>query len=1044
MARQWGAVISRRAGMAVGIWGEPGIGKTHLSAAVLREIPCANLSLHATATERTIITALPRPKRLPAWVEHQLTRARNGELLEARAFVDVIAAVLAGLAPFVLHLEDAHEASPERLNTIRQLARAVRVARGVGLLVTSRTELPEPFVNHHLEPLFRDASDQLVKAILNADVPDDALEYVFARARGNPLFTLEFVRYLTRQGYFWNDGQGWHWRAPLGDYLPVTVEALILELTSRATLDSQSHVVLEARSILPHQLEITLLNTLWAHAADVTPEALQASRQALSQIGLLRGHDFAHPLFGEVIASGLEAQVRRVLARRVIQMDGQVDPELVAGLIGHADLEPGEALPLLRRAAAQAAARGDEVASGRWLAAAVERTHGAERAALAFEASCLLGNRDIGLAVRLAEYAHQAPGSSLEVSVWLAELLINQSQTERAEAILRARPAEDHDHQDWWEEMVRVLSRKDGHMNDAIALWLERPALHANARVRTVLMVALAFQFSGQADEALRLVQAQLERQDLTIADRSNIMHDLAMSAYFRGDFPAVERHLLEAIVLERNTTHPYSLAETLRKLASLYVRLGRHTEALEPIREATRIAAATGHPRIYAICLGTLGTLLMQQAQFEEAETHFRERIEIMERFGNAFYLYDAHADLALLYLEWQPRHGVPLALRHAQTALIWAERAHRDTPVALAHLARAQLGAGDPARALETAQAAVQAASDPEQKALTQLSLGLVLRANHQVEAAVAALEASVHEYEQLDMRYMIQRGGLELDRVTNNTAQALERRTWFEDRGLHTGRHVADRLFPELVDARHIETIPATPPDSGVWVRVLGPVTLERDGQSMPTRARKRLEILAYLLETRIAGRSEASTLELVDALYPDTPETEARNTLKQQVYLIRSSLGADSVVSTQTGYALGNVSSDAETFLQHGQTDLWRGVYLGSLGEGWRPGVRESLVLALQARIEGLIHSDAAEAVRLGLILLEMEPYDLDALKLTMRALELAGDVRLAQRVFVEGRQRLQEVGETVPETMAGFVGTEAAQVLTGREPRESRA
>jgi tetratricopeptide (TPR) repeat protein len=1028
MARQWGAVISRRVGLAVGIWGELGIGKTHVSAAVLREIPCANLSLHATATERAIITALPRPKRLPVWAEQQLTRARNGEPLEAHVFVDVIAAVLAGLVPFVLHLEDAHEASPERLNTIQHLARAVRVIRGAGLLVTSRTQLPEPFINHQIEPLSREASDQLIRsglnASLNADMPEEGLEYVFARARGNPLFTLEFVRYLTRQGYFWNDGQRWRWRAPMGDYLPVTVEALILELTSKTTLDAQARAVLEARSILPHQLETGTLNLLWAHAADVTPEALEASRQALSRIGLLHGHDFAHPLFGEVIAIGLEAQVRRSLTRRVIQMAGQVDPELVAGLIDHADLEPGEALPMLRRAATQAAARGDAVTSGRWLAAAVERTHGAERASLAFEASCLLGNRDIGLAVRLAEQAHQAPGSSLEVSVWLAELLINQSQTERAEAILRARPAEDHDHQDWWEEMVRVLSRKDGGVNDAIALWLERPALHAKARVRTVLMVALAFQFAGQADEALRLMQAQLERQDLSIADQSDIMHDLAMSAYFRGDFAAVERHLLEVIVLERTITHPYSLAESLRKLASLYVRLGRHTEALEPIREATRIASGTGHPRIYAICLGTLGTLLMQQAQFEEAETHFRERIEIMERFGNAFYLYDAHADLALLYLEWQPQHGVPLALRHAQTALTWAERAHRDTPVILALLARAQLGAGDPVRALETAQAAVQTVSSPEQNALTQLSLGLALRANHRLEAAVAALEASVREYEQLGMRYMMQRSGLELDRATNNAAQALERRRWFEDHGLHTGRYVADRLFPEPVCAKRVETIPATQPDAGVWLRVLGPVNLERDGQVVPTRARKRLEVLAYLLETRIAGRSEASTLELVDAIFPDVPEMEARNNLKQQVYLIRSSLGADSVISTPTGYALGNVSSDAETFLQHGQADLWRGAYLGSLGEGWRPGVREALTLALRARVESLRETDPAEAARLGLILLEMEPYDVDALELTVHALELSGDARLAQRVFVEGRQRLQAVGADVPETLAG--------------------
>ena len=73
------------------------------------------------------------------------------------------------------------------------------------------------------------------------------------------------------------------------------------------------------------------------------------------------------------------------------------------------------------------------------------------------------------------------------------------------------------------------------------------------------------------------------------------------------------------------------------------------------------------------------------------------------------------------------------------------------------------------------------------------------------------------------------------------------------------------------------------------------VLGPIQLERDGQVVATRARKRLEILAYLLEARIAGRSEVSTLNLLDTFYPNEAENQGKNTLKQKMYEIRTSLG-----------------------------------------------------------------------------------------------------------------------------------------------------
>lgn len=45
------AVLSKRGVQAVGLWGEPGVGKTHLAKALLQETPCRSFSLQAAAPE---------------------------------------------------------------------------------------------------------------------------------------------------------------------------------------------------------------------------------------------------------------------------------------------------------------------------------------------------------------------------------------------------------------------------------------------------------------------------------------------------------------------------------------------------------------------------------------------------------------------------------------------------------------------------------------------------------------------------------------------------------------------------------------------------------------------------------------------------------------------------------------------------------------------------------------------------------------------------------------------------------------------------------
>jgi cytochrome c556 len=81
-------------------------------------------------------------------------------------------------------------------------------------------------------------------------------------------------------------------------------------------------------------------------------------------------------------------------------------------------------------------------------------------------------------------------------------------------------------------------------------------------------------------------------------------------------------------------------------------------------------------------------------------------------------------------------------------------------------------------------------------------------------------------------------------------------------------------------------------------------------------------------------------------------------------------------------------------------------------------------------ALRLRLRDLLPTDAAETVRLGRILLEAEPYDTEALTLTLRALEAVGDTAGLVRVYAASRTRFDEVGEQLPEAWQDFLRVNA--------------
>jgi DNA-binding SARP family transcriptional activator len=288
-------------------------------------------------------------------------------------------------------------------------------------------------------------------------------------------------------------------------------------------------------------------------------------------------------------------------------------------------------------------------------------------------------------------------------------------------------------------------------------------------------------------------------------------------------------------------------------------------------------------------------------------------------------------------------------------------------------------------------------------------------------QQSRAVVLLEKTVLGLERIGRSFEAHQAGFDLDRLRNDLGSARGRLEWFKARGMMNAVHQALRLFPELSK----ET--ASPePRVNVQLEVLGTMQITHESKPESVRGQKRKELLAVLLEARILGRTEVTMLELFDALYPNVSESEAASGLKQTVFKVRSSYGQGAITTTANGYALGAMDSDAETFLRDASTQLWRGAYLQDANLEPSASVLEVLTLALHAKAKILLESDPKEAARVGRILLEIDPYDLNALRLVCQALSYLENHRSLVRTYSNARNKLLEVGELLPERWQDFL------------------
>ncbi len=1012
LGRKLKGLASKRPSVAVQIYGEAGIGKTRAITELLQSTPFASVSTRAVTSTSELVRTLPKPKKMSAWLSHQLEHI-EGHLQAA----PIVAAYLEQLAPCVLHVEDVHECSEGQKSFWQALVLGLSNTKGVGLLLTSRVKLEIPFECIHLKPLKLEASTALLEKEIAATLPKEAGAWIYAQAAGNPLFTLEYFRHLARQGFLWNDLTRWQWREPTTNTMPLTVEALIERLLLETVAAPETNLVFKARALLEHitpQLFVT--QAIWAQLAGLDKSLFETAIQFLESRGMLNASGIAHPLYREVmVKTMLESEIEMFALRAVNALETGF-LEHAAAFVELAKLLPERAVGIYEQAAEKPIA---PLQKARFLTSAAQFKSGDARCTALFKAAQMLETVDRNQTIAMLEsMIGEYPGHT-EARYLLASCYAVAGLPEKVEQLVQTIPARN---QLGWITREIELNHNLRRFARVLELWDSHLELQTQTDSTLIFYVGFAFMMKTDYAKAILLATPYLETEFLPLP-RARLLGLCGLSHMYAERFELAKEFYDSAVEAARETQTPGFIAATLHNRSMVLEYLSLSHEMLRDTEEATKLYAQSGEQRHYASSLTKFARTILEFGEYERAEKALQEAQAILLRSQSPDFLVTCQDTLALLYLDWRPPYGQTLALKYARLAVSMSGSLREDKQVsAKMTLARVLSWTGDHQAAHEQIETCLSLNTyfEPDLRAAIHQVHGLVLEGNGRRKEAIQAIQTAIAFGESIEWNVYHQQTLTHLDRLLGDIAGARSRLEWFEARGLQNGANIVKRSFPEL------SLNPVKNPQTSVLhLEVLGTMHILQDGLTSTVKGQKRKELLAVLLEARVSGRTEVRTLELLDALYPNSLEEEGLSALKQNVFKTRAAHGSNMIATTNNGYALGAASSDAEEFLKLGDTKLWRGAFLDGISAS--DEVRETLTQACQNEAIKILRSNPKEAARVMRLLLESDPYNLEILKLSCQALRNDSNHRTLQRLYTQSRARLLEVGELLPETWQEFLG-----------------
>ena len=1012
---------------AIAVVADAGMGKTHTVKQVLSAIPCTRVLIPISEPWHWLHTRLPATtKPLPVWAEQVFKQLKEQQNLSEKSVAQAVLTYLTALSPVLVHLEDAHEASPAQLALWVTVAQMLGKSKGIGLIITSRLPLSAAFQEFSLQALDQKAATALLNNTAVYPLPADAITWIYQRSLGNPLFTLEFFQHALRQGFLWQVQKQWFWQEPIQTQtIPKDLEAIIierLEHISEATSSPNSlQKILLTLAFLPELpvLRDTIFET-W------TTEEQDVYNLELIGTGIWINNGFVHPLYPEVLRSKIWIPERISVARALIAPTLVYAPELMDRLVMAACLEPEEAFEVWQQVVGIAKAKGNNLLAGRAMAQAMEQAPAEQKAQLASSAGALLKTYDRHEWFRLCEIAFQLePQNQLYVRHRVLTLTHVLRYNEADELLNNSVHLATRDAL-WLAAALQVQTLR-GDYAKVLQIWLEHADLQKDVNPAIIWAVAWAYIQLSEFKSANTLIDQTLE-QPVDLITQLQLKNVKGLGYRTAGNLIeslTVYTEALQGLTpeqIESRLVDPQIGLLTFNRGLVLQ-DLSRKHEATTDIRAALALLTKMGNTTDLPLHQAGLAASILYDKQFEEAERLLLEARELLKNTNDWRSLRSVELQLSHQYMEWRPPLAEILVVKHARAALAYLRRIGGAPEVAkdLISIAWAEAVYGQANVALELIEEQIQIA--------TQLDLAVPLARGNWIKArarfslgfkaqAQTEMLKALEQLQELETPVTFERWGLEYDylfELEKSAKARIQRLEQIGDEAL-LALHVAKNFFPQLFDLPK-----QTTQTSLAKLEVLGEMRYAT--QTISKRLKKARELLALLLEARLMGRVVVTQLEMIDALYPEENEEAASSAIRQLIYRLRKSLGSEIVQHTTLGYCLG-VRTDAEDFLETLDTTIWRGVYLED-EICLNPSVQEALSEALTRAITQNLPVNPIEATRASRILLNMNPFERPALRLHLQALEASLDSSLNSFYQVQ-QEQYQKIGEALPSTWQEFI------------------
>jgi predicted ATPase/class 3 adenylate cyclase len=574
--------------------------------------------------------------------DNDLTRSFDAKLRKASLealLVDCLRAQ-AKKMPLLLILEDCHWLDPLSHDLLEEIGRTMVDLPVLLVLAYRPPELQRLqavrvsqlayFTEIRLADFTPQEAERLITLKLRqffgaqTEILHEFVEYIIARAQGNPFYIEELLNYLQDQGFDPSNSE-----ALAGLDLPTSLYSLILSRIDRLN-ESQKSMV-KVASIIGRLFKAAWLWGVYPELGE--PAGIKADLEALSHLDLTPldtpepelTYLFKHVITQEVAYESLpyatRATLHEQLAWFIERAYSQTIEQYVDLLAFHYERSQNEAKKreYLRKAGEAAQANYANEAAISYYQRVLPLLTPPEQVVVMLK---------LGEVLQLVGQWNEA-GDLLQQTMKLAEQLGDRSA------------------QAWCQTATGELLRKQGLYAEAIVWFVQARATFEALGDQTGLGQVLHYSGTLAAQQVNYEVSNLLYEESLAIRrnldDKTNIaslLSNLGLNAHEQGDYEAALKRYQEGLEIRRRLGNKWAIASSLNNLGILALDQGDHMQARLQLEEAVILWREVGDRHQMANTLHSLANVRRTQDDYESARSLYMESLAISRELGDKWLL--------------------------------------------------------------------------------------------------------------------------------------------------------------------------------------------------------------------------------------------------------------------------------------------------------------------------------------------------------------------------------------------------------------------